>query len=86
MKKTVSFLLAGAMCAGLLAGCGSKPAETTAAADTTAAAETTAAVPPHQRWPIFPLLFSLSISNQADSHHAVNICQRVQAFLGRLFQ
>ena len=43
MKKTVSFLLAGAMCAGLLAGCGSKPAETTAAADTTAAAETTAA-------------------------------------------
>ena len=30
MKKTVSFLLAGAMCAGLLAGCGSKPAETTA--------------------------------------------------------
>lgn len=43
MKKTVSFLLAGAMCAGLLAGCGSKPAETTAVADTTAAAETTAA-------------------------------------------
>lgn len=51
-----------------------------------AAVETTAAVPPHQRWPIFPLLFSLSISNQADSHHTVNICQRVQAFLGRLFQ
>ncbi len=44
MKKTVSLLLAGAMCAGLLAGCGSKPEETTAAADTTAAAaETTAA-------------------------------------------
>ena len=32
MKKTVSFLLAGAMCAGLLAGCGSKPGETTEAA------------------------------------------------------
>lgn len=37
MKKTVSLLLAGAMCAGLLAGCGSEPADATTAAETTKA-------------------------------------------------
>ena len=42
MKKSVSFLIAGALCMGLLAGCGSSAEETTAA-QTEAAAEETAA-------------------------------------------
>ena len=42
MKKSVSFLIAGAVCMGLLAGCGSSAEETTAA-QTEAAAEETAA-------------------------------------------
>ena len=40
MKKTAAFILAAALTAGSLAGCGSKPAETKApAAETTAKAE-----------------------------------------------
>lgn len=42
MKKSVSFLIAGALCMGLLAGCGSSAKETTAA-QTEAAAEEAAA-------------------------------------------
>ena len=42
MKKSVSFLIAGALCMGLLAGCGNSAEETTAA-QTEAAAEETAA-------------------------------------------
>ena len=42
MKKSVSFLIAGALCMGLLAGCGSSAEETTAA-QTEAAAEEAAA-------------------------------------------
>ena len=43
LKRITAALLAGVMCVGLLAGCGSKTAETTAPTETTAVTETAAA-------------------------------------------
>ena len=43
MKKAMAFLLCTVMTAGMLAGCGSKTAETTAPTETTAVTETAAA-------------------------------------------